>query len=103
VNRNLPRGATLVRCIPHGCQVELLRDEWVQVEAFDAFGRPFSRRLRGESARAFQHELDHLNGVLIVDHAGLEELPASIQRIEMNLHSTRQRRAFQRPIDERIF
>lgn len=35
----------------------------------DIDGRPHRERLSGKRARAFQHELDHLNGVLITDDA----------------------------------
>lgn len=54
--------------------------------------------LAGEPARAFQHELDHLNGVLIIDHAALDELPAPIREREEPFHDLRQRRAFQRSL-----
>lgn len=85
--------------LPPDLEVDLLRDEWVEVEAEDVYGRTFRRRLRDEPARAFQHELDHLNGILIVDHAALEELPASIRERERAQHEARQKRAFRRPIE----
>lgn len=40
----------------------------VTVEGFDEEGRPVRYRVREELAIAFQHELDHLNGVLFFDH-----------------------------------
>ena len=61
--------------LPPGLEVELLRDETLEVRAQDVRGVPFSTALSGEAARAFQHELDHLDGILIVDHAALDELP----------------------------
>jgi len=85
--------------LPETLEVELLRDEWVDVEYADTAGSPRSATLRGEAARAFQHELDHLNGILIVDHAALDELPAPIARIERGAHAERQARAFARPVD----
>lgn len=84
--------------LPPGLEVELLRDAKVVVEAEDATGATFTRTLRGEAARAFQHELDHLNGVLIIDHAALDELPAGVRALEQELHAERQRRAYERPV-----
>lgn len=86
--------------LPPSLEVELLRDAWVEVEAEDTAGRTTRRVLRGEPARAFQHELDHLNGVLIVDHAALEDLPPEISRLEAPRHAARQRVAYARPVDE---
>ena len=84
--------------LPPGLEVDLLRDEVVEVAAQDVFGVPFRKALRGEAARAFQHELDHLDGILIVDHAGLDELPPGIARLEKPYHAERQRRAFARRV-----
>mmetsp|Transcript_37061 Transcript_37061/g.44277 ORF Transcript_37061/g.44277 Transcript_37061/m.44277 type:complete len:81 (+) Transcript_37061:829-1071(+) len=56
----------------------------------------FVKRCGGLEARAFQHELDHLDGILLLDHAGLEELPRAIASLEMPFHGERQRRAFER-------
>ena len=77
-------------------EVDLLRDEVVEVAAQDVRGIPVRKSLRGEAARAFQHELDHLDGLLIVDHADLDELPKDIAELERPYHRVRQRRAFER-------
>ena len=63
------------RCLvlPPDVLVTLLRDASIKVEASDINGKAFSQIMEGEAARAFQHELDHLNGVLIIDHALEEE------------------------------
>ena len=76
--------------------VDLFRDEVVDIAAQDIRGIPIRKTLRGETARAFQHELDHLNGILIIDHANLKELPSDIAKLEAPFHQTRQRRAFER-------
>ena len=44
------------------------RAECVEVEAFDLEGDPFHLEAEGLFARVIQHEIDHLNGVLFVDH-----------------------------------
>jgi len=38
------------------------------VEALDTQGRPIKIKAKGILARIIQHEIDHLNGILIVDH-----------------------------------
>ena len=40
----------------------------ISIEAFDLEGNQFKKRLKGLAAIAFQHELDHLNGVMFYDH-----------------------------------
>lgn len=39
----------------------------ITVEAYDLEGNPFTIRVREDLSIAFQHELDHLNGILFVD------------------------------------
>ncbi len=43
------------------------RAEWVKLEAHDPDGRPVTLSARGFRARVFQHEMDHLDGVLFID------------------------------------
>lgn len=40
----------------------------ITIKAFDINGNEFKKRLKGLAAIAFQHELDHLNGVMFYDH-----------------------------------
>jgi peptide deformylase len=42
----------------------------VELRAFDLEGREFTRRGEGLLARAMQHELDHMNGRLFLNHLG---------------------------------
>ena len=39
----------------------------ITVEYYDEFGNKITKRVREEIAVAFQHEIDHLNGILFVD------------------------------------
>jgi peptide deformylase len=43
------------------------RAEWVRLEAHDPDGEPVTITARGLRARVFQHEMDHLDGVLFID------------------------------------
>jgi len=49
-----------------GIFAPVTRSEWVEVEATDPDGRPVKMRGRGLLARVFQHEIDHLDGVLFI-------------------------------------
>ncbi len=40
----------------------------ITVEAYDELGHKFQIRVREDIAIAFQHEIDHLNGILFIDH-----------------------------------
>jgi len=44
------------------------RPEWVEVHAQDLNGKKIKLKVDDLLARIFQHELDHLNGVLFIDH-----------------------------------
>ncbi|MBK6325278.1 MAG: peptide deformylase [Chloroflexi bacterium] len=46
---------------------EVDRHEAIRVRALDRHGKPIKLRLNGWTARIFQHEIDHLNGVLYID------------------------------------
>ncbi len=69
--------------VPEGClSVRWLygntfRSKKATVTAYDENGKKFMRGASGLLAQIFQHETDHLNGVLFIDHAKdiKEELP----------------------------
>ncbi|MEK4711450.1 peptide deformylase [Sporosarcina sp. FSL K6-5500] len=44
----------------------------ITIKAYDPDGNEFKKRLKGLAAIAFQHELDHLNGVMFYDHIDKE-------------------------------
>jgi peptide deformylase len=50
-----------------GIFADVARAEWVQVEGHDLEGAPVSIRAKGFHARVFQHEMDHLDGILFID------------------------------------
>jgi peptide deformylase len=51
-----------------GIFAQITRAEWVDVEATDVAGEPVKIHGRGLLARVLQHEIDHLDGVLFIDH-----------------------------------
>lgn len=48
---------------------DVLRHEAVTVKALNRKGKPIKIKARGWLARIFQHEIDHLDGVLFIDRA----------------------------------
>lgn len=52
-----------------GLQGDVLRANEVVVKGTDQFGKPIRIRGEGLAARVIQHENDHLDGVLFIDHA----------------------------------
>ncbi len=51
-----------------GYSAKVKRRAKVLVRALDREGKPFEMELEGLGARAVQHELDHLEGILYVDY-----------------------------------
>ena len=49
----------------------VMRPQYVTVRAQDASGKEFEMRAEGLLARAFCHEIDHLNGVLFITHLSM--------------------------------
>ena len=47
---------------------DVTRPERVVLDALDGNGQPFRLEASGLVARAIQHELDHLDGILFLDH-----------------------------------
>ncbi len=54
-----------------GFRGNVARPQYVTVRAQDATGKTFDMNGEGLLARAFCHELDHLDGVLFLKHLGL--------------------------------
>jgi peptide deformylase len=50
-----------------GVYMEVIRPETIEVSYKDENGRPRKLKASGLLARAIQHEMDHLNGVMFVD------------------------------------
>jgi len=69
-----------VHCLEEGClsvpEVSILikRPEKIQVQYQEQNNNVVKKSFEGLMARAFLHELDHLDGKLILDYASSEEL-----------------------------
>lgn len=69
----LPEGCLSVRPL-YG---KTFRSKKATITAYDENGQKFTRGASGLLAQIFQHETDHLNGILFIDHAKdiKEEIP----------------------------
>lgn len=57
---------------------KIKRAKKASVQAYDEHGKKFTRGASGLLAQIFQHECDHLEGILFIDKAtGLRELPST--------------------------
>jgi len=57
------------------------RPDLVKVRAFDRYGKPFEAWGTGLTARAFCHEIDHLNGVLFTSLAEKILTPEELEKM----------------------
>ena len=62
-----------------GISVEVERPTAVTISGQDTSGRPIRIEAEGLLARIFQHEIDHLNGVLILDRTDRESRKAAMR------------------------
>jgi peptide deformylase len=75
-------------CLLEGClslpnaAVKVTRNEAIVVRGTDTAGKEVIRDMSGLMARVIQHEIDHLNGVLILDHGSVENLQEQENRLQ---------------------
>jgi peptide deformylase len=51
-----------------GLFLKIKRAKGIEIEALDENGNEIRIKAEGLPARVFQHEIDHLNGILFIDH-----------------------------------
>ncbi|MFJ4393304.1 peptide deformylase [Pseudomonas sp. NPDC089396] len=56
-----------------GFYLPIRRSRSIQIEALDAQGHSFSMIAEGWLAACIQHEIDHLNGQTLMDHATMKQ------------------------------
>ena len=64
-----------------GVNVEVERPRAVVLNAQDATGKPLRIEAEGGHARILQHELDHLDGVLMLDRTTAEQRRAAVRAL----------------------
>jgi peptide deformylase len=68
-----------------GIQVEVERPTEVMISGQDPSGAPLQIEASGLVARIFQHEIDHLDGVLILDRTDRESRKAAMREMRERL------------------
>jgi peptide deformylase len=68
-----------------GIQVEVERPTAITVSGQDASGSPLKIEASGLLARILQHEIDHLDGVLILDRTDRESRKAAMREMRERL------------------
>ncbi len=61
--------------------MDVERPLYVRVSGFDVEGEPEMIEASGLEARVLQHEIDHLDGVLILDHAPRDQRKAALRAL----------------------
>jgi peptide deformylase len=64
-----------------GVWVEVLRPARVRVTARDEHGRPLTVHAEGREASVVQHEIDHLDGVLVLDRLDADARRRAVRRL----------------------
>ena len=76
---------------PEGClsigeiNVDVPRYVWIKMRAQDLNGTEFEATIEDFAARVVQHEIDHLDGVLIIDRASPEDRRAALAELRESL------------------
>ena len=63
-----------------GLGLKIDRPEWIEAEFYNENGELVQMRMEGLTARCFQHELDHMNGVLYTHRAKPLALQMAMKR-----------------------
>ena len=87
--RSDEREAAMEGCLSlPGVHVEVERPARVRVRAQDAGGEPLEIEAEGLTARVIQHEVDHLDGVLILDRISREDRKQAMRAMREALAAT---------------
>jgi peptide deformylase len=70
-----------------GVHVDVERAVYVRVRAQDAAGEPILVEASGLEARVIQHEIDHLDGVLILDRASRDQRKEAMRALRDRLEA----------------
>lgn len=74
-----------------GIRIDVSRSTHVVVRGIDDLGETVEIEADGLLARVLQHEIDHLNGILIIDHASSLQrtlLKSKLKKLENRDHET---------------
>ena len=64
------------------------RSKEVEVEWFDELGVKYKKKLSGLLSICIQHEIDHLDGILFIDHLSALKRKMALQKIKKSKKNT---------------
>jgi peptide deformylase len=79
--------------------INVLRSETIRISAVDLEGEPFEQTETGYLARIWQHETDHLNGIMLTDRMG----PVAKMTYRKILRDLEEKYADQQPKKKKLF
>jgi peptide deformylase len=68
-----------------GQYADVIRPKRIKIQAWNEKGHPFTIEAEGILARAIQHEYDHLEGVLFIDHLGEAKRKRLLEKYEKDM------------------
>lgn len=74
--------------LPHGLHIPVERATKMVIKATGLDGKTEELEAEGLLARIFQHEIDHLNGLLIIDRASREDRREAFKQIKDGIIAT---------------
>jgi peptide deformylase len=72
-----------------GLELMLNRPEYIVAEYYDLDGNHITAEMNGLVARCYQHELDHLDGIVFTCYAGEVKLKLARSKVKKNLKRKR--------------
>ena len=63
--------------------VKIKRSSWIRAKFYDVNGELQTEKFTGITARCFQHELDHLNGIVYLNRASKINLERSKRKLKL--------------------
>ena len=70
-----------------GQYADVERPAEIQLQAWNTRGRPFTYEASGLLATVLQHELDHLNGILFIDHLSERKMKNILGKFDVEVGS----------------
>ncbi|MCL2267512.1 MAG: peptide deformylase, partial [Treponema sp.] len=74
-----------------GIYANVIRASSIKIQAWNEKGRPFTLETSGLLARVIQHEYDHLEGVLFLDHVPEKKRSRLIEKFEKSRKPVREK------------
>lgn len=71
--------------LPQGVTVQVMRSDEIVIHAQDVSGSTFHFIAGGLAARVIQHEIDHLDGIMVLDKCSRQQRRAALRKIEKSL------------------